>query len=198
MKNFGIERKELALRMGYTNIGKGCRRIDELCSGDLQLARNLRLALAQGLGVDVKIIEESIRFTHEQNLAKKEADYRKNFKPHAVILTEKQRPSSITMYALTGGSNRLLIPFPENSEPKTYAVAARDNLPETVPYMGRTTGYVINYTPDFALRFDSRGKLLEEFDRAFLPGQASVSVGDKRVNEKTWSKLLPVGVNNNE
>ena len=190
MKDLVINRSELARRMGYSNPAKGCRRIDNLCAGDLRLAEKLRLTLAQSLGVDVEEIDESIEVTRAEQITTVDADYGESFKPHAVILTERWRPSPIFIYAMTGGARHRIISFSENSGPNTYAVQAREALPETVLCLGRTTGYVVNYSPDFALRFNKEGRLEEELDRALCVEPASASIGGRRVDEKTWNTLL--------
>ena len=59
-----------------------------------------------------------------------------------------------------------------------------------VPFLGAPTGYVINYTPDFALRFNKEGRLVARLSRAFRVGQSSVAIGGKEIDEKTWASLL--------
>ena len=58
----------------------------------------------------------------------------------------------------------------------TYAVQAHEFVAKTpfVPYHGRTTGFIVNYTPDSAVRFDFDGNPVEHFDRAYIPGQVEV------------------------
>ncbi len=190
MRALGITRGDLARRMGYANIAKGCRRIDQICSGHVEMAENLRVALSRGLGVNVEVVDRAIEATRAEHIAAEDKAYRESFKPHAVILTEKQVPSQIIFYAMTGGSRHRIIPFKEGSSPKTYAAQAREDLPNVVPFFGRPIGYVVNYTPDFALRFSKEGRLVERLDRAFRVGQSTVTVGGKEIGEKTWSGLL--------
>ena len=54
LKELGLGRSDLARRMGYSNIGKGCRRVDELLGDDLFLAVRLRKMLARGLALEVE------------------------------------------------------------------------------------------------------------------------------------------------
>ena len=190
MWDLGIRRADLARRMGYVNIAKGCRRIDQICAGDLELAENLRIALSQGLAVDVEVIGESIEFTRAERIAAEDEAYRQSFKPHAVILAERRIPSPVFAYAMCGGARLRIIPFQEGSSPGTYAVQAREALPETVPGLGRPTGYVVNYSPDFALSFNKEGRLVGKLGRALRVGQSSVITGGREVGERTWSTLL--------
>ena len=60
MRALGITRGDLARRMGYANIAKGCRRIDQICSWHVEMAENLRVALSRGLGVNVEVVDRAI------------------------------------------------------------------------------------------------------------------------------------------
>ena len=190
MQDLGITRGELARRMGYANVAKGCRRLDQICAGDVKIPENLRAELARGLEVDADVVNEAIEFTRAERIAAEARAYRESFKPHAVILTERRIPTQITFYAITGGSGHRIIPMNEGSSPETFATQVREALPKVVPFLGRPTGYVVNYTPDFALRFNKEGRLVERLDRAFRVGQSGVIVGGKNVDERAWSALL--------
>ena len=189
MQELGIGRAELARRMGKANIAKGCRRIDEICGGHVEMAKSLRVELSKGLEVEVGMIDKAIEVTRAQQIAAEDRAYRESFKPHAVILTKQQVPSQITLNAMTGGSRHRIIPFKEGSSPKTYAAQAREALPNVVPFFGRPTGYVVNCTPDFALAFNKEGRMVGRLDRAFRVGQSAVIVRGKKVGEKVWSGL---------
>ena len=47
-----------------------------------------------------------------------------------------------------------------------------DRLPEGVPAFGEPIGFVINYSPDKAVRFDSNGQPITILDKAVRPGTA--------------------------
>ncbi len=189
-QDLGITRGELARRMGYTNVTTGCRRLDQICAGDVKMAENLRVELARGLDVDAEVINDSIEYTRAKQLSAEDKAYRESFKPHAVILTEYKIPTQITFYAMTGGSRHRIIPFKEGSTPETYAAQAREALPNVVRFLGRPIGYVVNYTPDFALKFNKEGRLIGRLDRTFRVGQSGVVIGGKEVGEGVWSTLL--------
>ena len=189
-QDLGITRGELVRRMGYANIAKGCRRIDQICGGRVEFAENLRVELAEGLEVEVKVIDESIEVTRAELFAAEDKAYRASFKPHAVILTEQSVPSQITFYAMTGGARHRIIAFKDGSTPESYEKQAREALPRVVPFLGKPTGYVINYSPEFALRFNKDGRLVARLNRAFRVGQSNVAIGGKEIDEKTWASLL--------
>ena len=71
-----------------------------------------------------------------------------------------------------------------------FAIQAREALPDSLPCLGRTTGYVVNYHPDFALRFNKEGRLVEELDRAVRVESASLSIGGKRMDERFWRAIF--------
>ena len=125
-----ITRGELARRMGYANIAKGCRRLDQICAGQVKMAENLRVELARGLDVDAEVINDSIEITRAEQIAADDKAYRQSFKPHAVILTEHKIPTQITFYAMSGGSRHRMIPMKEGSSPETFATQAREALPK--------------------------------------------------------------------
>ena len=104
MRDLGITRGGLVRRMGYCNIAKGCRRIDQVCHGQVEMAGKLRDALVRGLEVDIEVVDKAIEGTRTEMIAAEDKAYRESFKPHAVILTERKIPSQITIYAMTGGS----------------------------------------------------------------------------------------------
>ena len=103
MQELGIGRAELARRMGYANIAKGCRRIDEICGGHVEMAKSLRVELSKGLEVEVGMIDKAIEVTRAQQIAAEDRAYRESFKPHAVILTKEQVPSLFHVVRDDGG-----------------------------------------------------------------------------------------------
>jgi hypothetical protein len=47
-----------------------------------------------------------------------------------------------------------------------------DRLPDQVPAFGKPIGFVINYSPDRAVRFDLKGQPIAILDKAVRPGTA--------------------------
>jgi hypothetical protein len=47
-----------------------------------------------------------------------------------------------------------------------------DRLPEGVPAFGKPIGFVINYSPDKAVRLDPNGQPIAILDKAVRPGTA--------------------------
>jgi hypothetical protein len=85
---------------------------------------------------------------------------------------------------MTGGPERWLkIPLDLSQPPVSYAVQGHEFVKKTpfVPYHGRTTGFIVNYTPDSAVRFDLDGDPVEHFHRAYRPGQVEVFIGKQKL-----------------
>ncbi len=192
-KRLGLRRNELARRCGFKNLDKGLRRIDAVCQGDLDSpgAKMVLDNLAVALEVDKNVVENAIAATTQiitdaNRLAEEQRDaaWRASFKPHAYLVGSTNRPSQITFYGITGGPERWLkISLDLSQPPVTYAFQAHEFVAKTpfVPYHGRTTGYVVNYTPDSAVRFDLGGNPVEHFDRAYMPRQVEVFIGKHKL-----------------
>jgi hypothetical protein len=192
-KQLGLGRNELGRRCGFKNLAKALRRINGVCHGDLGSpgAKMVLDNLAVALEVDKDVVEKAIRSTAEI-IAKTErhgetawdAAWRGSFKPHAYLVGSENRPSQITFYGITGGPERWLkIPLDFSQPPVTYAVQAHEFVAKTpfVPYHGRTTGFIVNYTADSAVRFDLDGNPVEHFDRAYMPGEVEVFIGKQKL-----------------
>jgi hypothetical protein len=137
--------------------------------------------LAVALEVDKVVVENAIAATAQviadaNRLAEanRDAAWRASFKPHAYLVGSQNRPSQITFYGMTGGPERWLkMPLDLSQPPVTYAVQAHEFVAKTpfVPFFGKTTGFIVNYTPDSAVSFDLHGNPVEHFDKAYIPGQ---------------------------
>ena len=103
----------------------------------------------------------------------RDAALRKNFIPHAVLLTERDVPSQITIYGMSGGDARnIVIRFPQNTffkrrelSPEQYSSYVLEVMPDEVMFKGKTTGYVVNYAYDHAIEYDLQGNVVEVRDR---------------------------------
>ena len=88
--------------------------------------------------------------------------------PHAIIETERSRPSQITICGMAGGAGRFRYVFfdasgPEDAWPRVALEAMwalirsfyTDRPAATaVPFFGEPTGLTVNYTPDLAVTYD--------------------------------------------
>src|SRR3954454_2006563 len=164
---------------------KAAGRVDALCWGHLT-NRKSRAALARlpdalALPAEVvaqavieteQVLEDQERQAEEERRRareKEEAEWRAAFPPHAIIQTERTVPNQITICGLTGGARRWLwIDFDLSKPPITFVQQALAALPERtglgsdgkryVTFFGEAVGFIVNYTPDQALRCDLDGR----------------------------------------
>jgi hypothetical protein len=159
-------------------------------------------ALPGALEMDKDAVEATIRATAEiiaeaerRAAAKREAVWRASFLPHAYLLGTETRPSQITIYGLTGGPERWLkISLDLSQPPVTFAAQACAVAKESpwVPFHGRPTGFIVNFNPDSAVRFDLGGNPVEHCDRAYTPGEVELFLGRCKVPDKTFAKVLGI------
>lgn len=99
-----------------------------------------------------------------------------NFRPHAIILTSYSVPRPIFAAALIKADKFKRIDFMPNSNPLPYVKQVLDRLPDGVPCFGKTTGFVINYATDKALRFDKAGRPVSIVSSAYLVDEARLII----------------------
>jgi len=179
MTELGLSRGEFAKRLGYKNIAKGIRRIDALCEGDVEGTKQFLDVLPQSLETSAETVKHALDQTvRELELAEKQGAetrdklWRENFCPHAIILTEHTVPSPIFVAAMIGVEKLLRIDLDATQGPVSFVRQVLDRLPERVPAFGNTIGFVINYSPDKAVRFDPNGQPIAILDKAVRPGTA--------------------------
>src|SRR6516162_2576553 len=97
---------KLVRRAGYRNIDKGLRRLEALMAGDLRTTKTLIDALPTALDLSPEVVARAIEDTR-QTIAEAEAEARATFKPHAMIISERVRPSPLFIAAIMG-VNRIL------------------------------------------------------------------------------------------
>src|SRR5438128_7962412 len=101
-RDLGLSRQDIVQRAGYRNLAKGCRRLDELLTGDVHAARGLIDRLPAALDVPAEAVREAVAETKRQKRAEDYTAWRASFRPHGIILTEHSRPTHITFAAITG------------------------------------------------------------------------------------------------
>jgi hypothetical protein len=197
MTELGLSPGEFAKRLGYKNIAKGIRRIDALCGGDIEGTKHFLHVLPQALETSAETVKIALDQTvRELELAKKqEADardkiWREKFLPHAIILTEHTVPSPIFVAAMVGVERLLRIDIDATQGPVSFVRQMLDRLPERVPAFGRTVGFVINYSPDQAVRFDPNGQPIATLDEAVRPGTAVLRLGGRPIPAEALGLII--------
>jgi hypothetical protein len=108
----------------------------------------------------------------QQEAEARDKIWRENFRPHGIILTEKTVPNPIFVAAMIGVEKLLRIDLDTTQGPVSFVRQVLDRLPDGVPAFGKPNGFVINYSPDKAVRFDSNGQPIAILDKAVRPGTA--------------------------
>jgi hypothetical protein len=192
-QDLGLNRSELVRRCGYKNITKGLRRLDQVYVGEFEEAGALLARLPDALELPSETVKEGITATTRQIAAEADALFRASFKPAAYLLGTSNRPSQIWMFGVTGGAERWLkIPLDTSQSTVTYAAQALAVVRKTpvVQFFGPTTGFIVNYTPDHAVRFDAEGRPVETLARAYRPGEVTLYLGNREIPPGTLGRLL--------
>jgi hypothetical protein len=194
-KMLGIRRSELVRRCGFRNISKGLRRVENACHGDLDSpsAKTILAALPAALELEASEVEKAVEETADiialaraEEEAKAETAWRASFEPAAYLIGTESRPSSITMYGMSGGAKRWLrIPLDLSKPPITFATQALAVVRRTptAPFFGATKGFIVNFTPDHAVQFDTDGEPVASFERAYRPGEVEMALSRCRMTD---------------
>ncbi len=204
LAELGVDRQSLGFRLGYTNPAKAAGSVQALCDGHIHSAKRKAVLrrLPDAIEVSPDTVDAAAQATAElQAELKREAgevrkracegdwaDWCARFTPHAVLEGERTVPNGITFFGISGGSRRWLIISLDVSKPEqSFVEQVHQALPERlhwpsasppqVPFFGKATGYVINYAPDRAVRYDLQGDAMETLERAVRVGDAIVSLG---------------------
>src|ERR1700730_18634535 len=137
MTELGLSRGDFAKRLGYKNIAKGIRRIDVLCDGDLERTKQFVDVLPQALEIPAETVtlalEQTVReleLAEKQEAEARDKIWRENFRPHAIILTERSVPSPIFAAAIIGVEKLLRIDLDLTQRPVSFVRRVLDRLPE--------------------------------------------------------------------
>ena len=141
MQELGLSAEGLGSRLGYRDSAKAAGRVQALCDGHLENKRSraalARLAVAlevpdtvvqEALNASRQLIDESRRRLAERNRHARDVEehrWRAEFKPHAVIETQRRCPEQIVFCGFTGGVERwLIIRFDLSKSPITFVEQA--------------------------------------------------------------------------
>jgi hypothetical protein len=183
-RELGLSRSDLVGRCDFKNITKGLRRLDAACDGDFDRAATLLEKLPAALAVSPEAVQRAATETVELMEREVESRTRASFKPTAFLVGTNDRPSQICIYGISGGAARWLkIPLDLRQPPLTYATQALSTAHGTraVPFFGPTTGFIVNYTPDHAVRFDLEGIPIETFTHAYRPGEVTLHLSGREL-----------------
>lgn len=204
-RKLGMSRADLVRRAGYRNVAKGIRRLDELCNGNAASAKSLVEGLPEALDLPPDLVAQALEKTASElkerervSWERAELEWRANFRPHVCILTERAVPQPIFVAALCHTDRLLYVEFDlEKADKLAYASKALAAVSKRIaqtnaifPGFGSPIGFILNYSPDFAVRFDLDGTPKEVFGSAFRLGQAELFLKGGRAIGKHLSFYL--------
>lgn len=209
MKQKNLSKKEIAQRLGYKNISKGIRRIDEFlqeATFNDHIIKNLHIALDEPLSKVTEKLEETKREIAEE-LKKQEEEKqrvkeekRKNFKPFLYCVTERKKPWPIFMAAISESYLLKKVSLPDNFNelsPKQKLDAMRNAMRQhyeyihnrwsgIVPAYGKILAYTLvptfEYNEEDLPVYTPHGELIEQPPRFYQEielGVAGASIGKK-------------------
>ena len=118
-EELGLSAVELVRRCGYKNIPKGLRRLEQLCQGDFARSTVLLHALPYALEVTAEVVKQAVEQTQQNLREAEELAWREAFRPHAIILTEREIPQPIFVAAMVGVERLLRLDLDHELDPAT-------------------------------------------------------------------------------
>jgi hypothetical protein len=187
-RELGITTAEIARRVGYRNVGKGVRRINELCAGDFRAAQFIVAGLPRALELPEGDVTRAIRATENELAAQERARieeedrrYKATFRPHVLWVTERLIPRPIFVAAFLGVENLLRFDLDMDQGEETFVAQAIAANPSWAGPFGEVVGFCVNFTPDRCVEYDTQGNVLAMLSKARRPGRADLTLkGDNR------------------
>jgi hypothetical protein len=161
LRELGLRPAALAARLGYKNLSKGCRRIDEICQGDLARKERIVACLPAALELRDDVVEVAVEETRDQIERAREAERRASFRPAARITTERKvhgRCAAMLQWVYFDSD------LPVEDIHRLVQTAIRRRGWTGWIDLGRPTGYVLFLSPDRRESYDVAGNLIEVQD----------------------------------
>lgn len=200
MREKGLKRSEVVQRLGYTNVAKGCRRLDQLLHNleyNSKLINNLHVAL----GVTRQEVEAKLAETAreiEQERLREEERERRVFVPYLFCQTERRIPSPIFICAILNAESMKFIYLPpdynrrsaaEQEEIRRAVIAERLRKNDgKIPSFGKITCFTLRRAYDDTEEerevYDLEGNLMlrpPEGAKKITRGNATLTVKGKDI-----------------
>lgn len=175
LKVLELTKHELVRKLGYHNVGKGLNRLHQIYAGDFTRADYFLTSLAQALQLDPSSVENAQAETERIARVSLSRQREYQFKPHAVFLTEHRIPQQIVMAALIGADRKRYVYFDFFTDPRIFKPRVLKQIPTAIPLFGEVIGFVINYSPRYAIGYDLKGQQVEVLNKAKTLGEIQTS-----------------------
>lgn len=200
MREKGLKRSEVVQRLGYTNVAKGCRRLDQLLH-NLEYNRTIMNNLHVALGVTRQEVQEKLEETAreiEQERLQEEERERRVFVPYLFCQTERRIPSPIFVCAILNAVSMKYVYLPpdynqrsdsEQEEIRRALIAEKLGKNDgRIPSFGKITCFTLRRAYDDSEEerevYDLEGNLMPrppEGTRKITRGNATLTVKGKDI-----------------
>lgn len=188
-RDLALTAPDLIHRAGYRNTAKGLRRLEALRNCDLASSRGLIAKLPEALDLPPDSIADAVEETHREIHEREEQAWRAAFKPHAIIITEREIPTQIVIALLVGAPRHLRIDFDLSKDRSTFISQTLRELElrlqrfnGLIPFFGAAIGVIVNFAPERAVRYDIDGNAVEILKGAYRTDEAYVQIGRRRLS----------------
>ncbi len=202
MREKGLKRSEVVQRLGYTNVAKGCRRLDQLLH-NLEYNSTIMNNLHVALGVTRQEVEAKLAETAreiEQERLQEEERERRVFVPYLFCQTERRIPSPIFVCAILNAVSMKYVYLPpdynrrsdsEQEEIRRALIAGRLQKNDgKIPSFGKITCFTLRRfyddTEEEREVYDLEGNLMPrppEGTRKITRGNATLTVKGKDISK---------------
>lgn len=172
LAELGLSRKDFTRKLGLKHYAKAQHLFQNLQENDMRDMLHMRRDFAKILEVPQEVVDDAIQVSRDLRFERQDAEWRAEFQPHAVLTTEREIPRPIFAAALTGTDKKLSMLLPASIPAVRWPRWVLGHLPRGLPGFGLVTGFVINHTPDHAVRFDLDGNPMETLEKAYRRGRS--------------------------
>ncbi len=174
LSTLGFSRVELMHKLGYANTDRGLRRFDDfLATG--RITTHLLKNLPDVLGLDTLNVEDAAATTRQQIADAEEAAARERFRPHIIVLANRQDGKHIPVFVKAWIWRNRVIGLPDDfgglsssQQMKQATRIVRGHYHEhggELGIWGRITGYRLQRTFDHAVILNTDGTISDGFNR---------------------------------
>jgi len=171
LTDLGLSREDFTRKLGFKQYAKAQHLFQNLREDYMRDMPHMRRDFAKILEVPQVVVDEAIQVSRDLRFERQDAEWRAEFQPHAVLTTTREIPRPIFAAALTGADKKLSMVLPEVIPAVQWPKWVLERLPRGLPGFGLVTGFVINHTPEHAVRFDLDGNPVEILDKAYRRGR---------------------------
>lgn len=209
MQAKGLSKREVVMQVGYHDLVKGLKMLDDLMEGKALGYRHTPMRhLPEVLGIPPEDFDAALnqwyvlqRIAWEDELADRGYYNERTFRPHLWIHTSRQTPSPIFAAALLGPAAFKHVRLPKEAVGPQGEVdfdlvgqVIRDHFRKkkgTTHVFGEIVSYILKrHYGDQGLEFSPDGRLINTDPLPISHGEARLTVGNKEISQESFDKLV--------